>query len=445
MVRRTRRRRRSSLRPQSSAEAEPQAALAAPAYDPMTRSGSRINALIPPAVKVDRPASQEHRRRQAQLEEEYFKRANMLFDNGMFDEAVKNFNSVLKLNPNEPEANYNAGLCYRSMGKFQQAVKPLLHALRARARWADAWRELGFALAKLDRAEDAEEALFTAIQSGDQENERVYERLGKVLWGLQRHADAADVFAACHAFAPENALGHYYRGRFASLNGNLAASRDHQERTVQKAPQFVDGWIALGQTQCRLGWISSAVQSFERAIAAGQSNTEASAWNVFIEQVNLSVDMAIQEAQPQIGVPKTAAEAVVQAGLKSIDEGKIDAAIQLLEAGLDHFPDHADLLLWGGAAYALNRQYDHAIQRWEPFHVFAPSDANGRLLLALGYAMTGRRQQALELNEKLEGGGAAAAIEAIPIAYDHSWTAPDAPAPPPAGDDDPEATQLEPD
>ena len=155
--------------------------------------------------------------------------------------------------------------------------------------------------------------------------------------------------------------------------------------------------------------------------------------------------MAIQEAQPQIGVPMSAAEAVVQAGLKSIDEGKIDAAIQLLEAGLDHFPDHADLLLWGGAAYALNRQYDHAIQRWEPFHVFTPNDANGRLLLALGYAMTGRRLQALKLNEKLDGDGAAAAIEAIPIAYDHPWTAPAAPAPPAAGDDDPEATQLEPD
>jgi hypothetical protein len=148
------------------------------------------------------------------------------------------------------------------------------------------------------------------------------------------------------------------------------------------------------------------------------------------------VDVAIQAAKPAIGVPKTAADAAMQAALKAIDEGKLAAAIALLDTGRDHFPDHAGLMLWGGAAYALNRQYDRAIHAWEG------AGKAARVLLGFGYALTGRWGQALEKREGAEGPSATmlgTILEAIPEHYEHPWSAPAAFAP---AADDAEATKV---
>lgn len=428
MVRRLRRRRRAGTRalPKPQAEAAAAADPEEPRYDPRSVSTESIEAMLPPQARVDRPAGQEHRLRQAQLEEEYFKRGTMLYGKGLHEEALKSFKAVLKFDANEPEANFNSALCYRNLGKFAEATKHLLAAIRGREKWAEAWRELGLSLMRQQKWAEAEAAFCGAIQNGMSENDRVYERLGRVLWSQQKFKEAADVFEDCLGFAPEHAVSHYHLGLFASMEGDLPAARESLEQAVRCEPSFAEAWLELGKTQVRLGWAPTALQSFQRASKLAKKGVEAEPWIEMIGKVNTAVDVAIQAAKPAIGTPATAADAAMQAGLKAIEEGKLAAAIALLDAGRDHFPDHAGLKMWGGAAYALNRQYDRAIHAWEG------AGAPARVLLGFGYALTGRWAQALEMREGADGPAGTmlgALLEAIPEHYDHPWSAPAAFAP----------------
>lgn len=428
MVRRLRRRRRAASTPEApeSAAAPPDE----PRYDPRSVSTECIEAMLPPAARVDRPGGQEQRLRQAQLEEEYFKRGTMLYGKGLHEEALKNFKSVLKFDANEPEANFNSALCYRSLGKFAEATKHLLAAIRGRPQWAEAWRELGLSLMRQEKWAEAETAFCGAVQNGMTQNERVYERLGRVLWSQQKHKEAADVFEDCLGFAPEHAVSHFHLGLYHSLAGDLSAARESQEQAVRCEPSYAEAWLELGKAQCRLGWAPTALQSFQRVSRLAKKGVEAGPWIELVEKANKAVDVAIQAARPALGVPATAADAAMQAGLKAVEEGKLAAAIALLDAGRDHFPDHAGLKLWSGAAYALNRQYDRAIHAWEE------AGPAAKLLLGFGYALTGRWAQALELREGATGPSGTmlgTLLEAIPEHYDHPWSAPASFAP--ASDD----------
>jgi tetratricopeptide (TPR) repeat protein len=60
----------------------------------------------------------------------------------MMDEAIKDFDKVVELDPQDAKAHYNRGLIYFAKGEYRRALEDLKEAVRLDPGFADARRWL---------------------------------------------------------------------------------------------------------------------------------------------------------------------------------------------------------------------------------------------------------------------------------------------------------------
>src|SRR5207244_8092238 len=77
-------------------------------------------------------------------------------------EALKLFDSVLRLSPNHPQATINLGLLYASQHDYEDAAKLLTRANQLQPSNFEILLQLGVSLYKLKRLDEAENALRSA-------------------------------------------------------------------------------------------------------------------------------------------------------------------------------------------------------------------------------------------------------------------------------------------
>ena len=76
----------------------------------------------------------------------YFKQGWVKFIAGEYQEAIKNFTQVIKLNPRNADAYYVRGAAYTSLGNYQQAITDYDRAIGLRPKFAEAYFSRGAAL-----------------------------------------------------------------------------------------------------------------------------------------------------------------------------------------------------------------------------------------------------------------------------------------------------------
>ncbi len=86
-----------------------------------------------------------------------------LAEQGRFTQALQRFQAALALDPDLPQADYNAAMSLSELGRFEEAVPHFEHAVRARPDDPLAHNNLGVALAQAGRLDEAAEALRRAL------------------------------------------------------------------------------------------------------------------------------------------------------------------------------------------------------------------------------------------------------------------------------------------
>ena len=83
---------------------------------------------------------------------------------GRIDDAVEEFNTTLRLKPNIAEIHYNLGLVYSRHGRIDEAIKAYTEALRLKPDHAGIHHDLGFAYARQGRIDEAIEQYIAALR-----------------------------------------------------------------------------------------------------------------------------------------------------------------------------------------------------------------------------------------------------------------------------------------
>jgi tetratricopeptide (TPR) repeat protein len=81
--------------------------------------------------------------------------ANVLNEKGQVDEAIRQYQEALRLQPNNADAHYNIGTCLLSKGQTDAAISQFREALRAQPDHVNAHINLGFALLKKGQVSEA--------------------------------------------------------------------------------------------------------------------------------------------------------------------------------------------------------------------------------------------------------------------------------------------------
>jgi tetratricopeptide (TPR) repeat protein len=142
-------------------------------------------------------------------------------------------------------------------------------ALRAKAEAqrddAGAWLELGDALLRLDRFDEALET-FKHVTDLQPEDPRAWWGRGVASHELQRHEDALVSFKRVAELEPRNAHAWINVGLALGLLDRHDEAVEAFERTTQIQPEFAAGWFNKGVALAHLDQLEESAAAYERAV-----------------------------------------------------------------------------------------------------------------------------------------------------------------------------------
>lgn len=185
-----------------------------------------------------------------------------LFDQGRIDDAVTQLGLAVELAPTYPDAHLNLGNALAASGRIEQAITHYEAALRLQPEAADVHFNLGLALEKIGQREAAVTHLKKALEK-----------------------------------RPDLAEAHYQLGRMADESGRLEEAVQHYEETLVHAPNKAAAEASLGVVFARTEQMEKAAIHLERAVKLNPNDpdTLSNLGNVYLLQMRFSEAIAYYE------------------------------------------------------------------------------------------------------------------------------------------------------
>jgi tetratricopeptide (TPR) repeat protein len=161
---------------------------------------------------------------------------------GLVDEARREYELALRLDPGHVGARINLGNAWHKLGRMEDAVREYRSALSLHpdaTDRADAYNGLGSALLALGRAG---EALPLLLQARDlrQESANIRFNLGEAYSALGSYDEAIASFTAAIALDPRDAYAYHSRGRAQERTGRYRDAIDDYRTAVMLKPDLAD-------------------------------------------------------------------------------------------------------------------------------------------------------------------------------------------------------------
>ena len=154
-----------------------------------------------------------------------------------YDEALAQFQELLRLAPNDPEALNNLGLTMKEMGKPDDAIRYFHEALR-----------------------------------GKPEDALVYNNLGIIAMQEQRHGEAIAYFSEALRLQPHYMMAHYNLATELLKQAQYEPALEHSQTAVALNPYFPDAFHGLGAALIYLGRYEEAAVACQQALRLDPRN-----------------------------------------------------------------------------------------------------------------------------------------------------------------------------
>lgn len=206
-----------------------------------------------------------------------FARAVAAHRAGRLPEAVEGYRALARRLPRNATVRANLGAALDSLGWFEDAVAACREAIALEPGHADAWHNLGNALANA-RALGSDFAAATASLASDLEAapedretraalESAATRVGKVLVAAGRPGEAVDLLRRAVAAAPDS---HRLLDRFGlalQSQGAVVAAIDAYRRAIALSPKSAGAYANLAAAHFACGDVSAAEAAARIAVA----------------------------------------------------------------------------------------------------------------------------------------------------------------------------------
>jgi len=168
------------------------------------------------------------------------------------DEALKAFEAVVRLSPNEAEGHLGIGLAYSRKKQWNKAADALNRAVTLSPADPVAQRALGAALLELRRHDEALSALKESV-SLDDGDPKAWMTLGEAYMAQELYTPAEDAFRSVLRLRPNNALAHARLALAAYRNGQFDEAMSAASTAVRIRPDLPDAYYVMGLLLHRAG------------------------------------------------------------------------------------------------------------------------------------------------------------------------------------------------
>ena len=316
---------------------------------------------------------------------------------GIYRDEMTFFSHVVSLNPNARDAHLNLGYALFKADRPEEALTPAMLAVEKRPDSATAHSNLGLVLLHFKRFDEAEEHLRRALALDPRDNS-ARQNMAELLRKQGHYEKAIEWFRAMLKLDPKDALAH------AGL-GDAMFHLDRHEEAVTALEQSLalqpDSPVAgklrllLGQALRKLGRLEAAAELYERALEIDPWDSRS-----LVELANLRVAQGRSEEADEYLRRVRDLHPRDTATLQNVAEAlrkqeRYEEAIEAYRAVLDIDPEealaHAGL---GDALFHLER-YEEAIESLTRSLSLEPESPS----MATRYVLMGQAAQALNRPE----------------------------------------------
>jgi tetratricopeptide (TPR) repeat protein len=147
---------------------------------------------------------------------------------GRTDEAEKEYQEAIRINPNFAEAHYTLGVLFGDLKRFAEAEKEYKEAIRINPNLAETHNNLGVLLYNLKRYEEAVKEYKEAIRINP-DDARSHNNLGVLLANLKQFKEAEKEFREAVRIIPDDAEVHGNLGILYSETKRLGGAKKELE------------------------------------------------------------------------------------------------------------------------------------------------------------------------------------------------------------------------
>ena len=159
--------------------------------------------------------------------------AKLEYDERAYAPAINKLRRVIEVDPNMMRAYNNLGLCYDSLGQFDEAIQSFTRAieLNRKQKQPSAWPPLNLAvsLISLNRLDEAEARLHEALSYNPKFPQALYE-LGLVLEKERKFEEAIAPLQRATELDPSYAEPHYTLGKIYQRQGKREEAQEEIEK-----------------------------------------------------------------------------------------------------------------------------------------------------------------------------------------------------------------------
>jgi tetratricopeptide (TPR) repeat protein len=160
---------------------------------------------------------------------------------------------------------FYTGLAFLELGDFESAVEMLSESVAESKSFAEAHVNLGFALAKLGRTQEALESMLAATRL-HYDTVQVHMAIGDLYIELGGYEAAAASFRRATGSQGGSLSARYKLSLALLLAGEAGEARDVATDLVSQYPRHFDGHVVLGRARLALGDVQGAIEAFNQAL-----------------------------------------------------------------------------------------------------------------------------------------------------------------------------------
>jgi len=323
---------------------------------------------------------------QAGLGEAYWRKYEQTKDPQWAEQARKSSAAAIRLNGKLAQVYVTLGMIQTGTGDYDQAIRNLQKALVLDPLNADAYRELANAYGKIGKLNEAESTYLNAIAVRPT-YWAAHSDLGAFYFRLGRYDEANKEFQTVVRLTPDNARGYSSLGAVAYEQKRYDTAEEMYEKSVALKPTQA-AYENLGVLYFTQGRYQDAAHWFE--LATQMNDLDSQSWH----SLAAAYQWSDQPTKARAAFQRTA---------------------ELAEIQLRTNPHDTDVLINLADAYSMLHQTQRARELLDQALALGPTDLSDMFQIAVVYEQCGDRKQALTyLGKAIQGGYSRDVIERSP-------------------------------
>jgi len=258
---------------------------------------------------------------------------------GQIDEAIRQLQEALRLQPHFAPACNNLANALLLKGQIDEAIGQYQEAIRLNPDHAEAYYNLGTALLLKGQTDEAIRQFQEVLRLKPDHAEAHY-NLGNVLGSKGQTDEAIRQFQEAIRLNPDHPLAHYNLGNARLLKGQMDEAIRQYLEALRLNPNHAEGHYNLGTALGSKGQTDEAITQYQEAIRLNPGNADAH-YNLGLALASKGqTEEAIRRFEGTLKVKSNYPEAHNHLGLALVRKGQTDEAIRQFQEALRLKPDY---------------------------------------------------------------------------------------------------------